>query len=126
MASGLATLSQLQDEPPYAMLEDLAQRLAQGLTEAASRNGLTAHVARVGSMLTLFFHPGPVRNYAEATASDTRLFSKLFWKLMERGVYFPCSQFEAMFVSAAHTTDDIDQTIAAASESLAEIAAESR
>ena len=66
-------------------------------------------------MLTLFFHDGPVHNYDDARRSDTRLFARFFWEMLARGVYLPCSQFEAAFVSAAHTEDDIDQTIAAAS-----------
>jgi glutamate-1-semialdehyde 2,1-aminomutase len=69
-------------------------------------------------MLTLFFHHGPVQNYEEAKQSDTRLFARFFWEMLARGVYLPCSQFEAAFVSAAHTEADIDQTISAAGESL--------
>ncbi len=69
-------------------------------------------------MMTLFFHDGPVRNYADARQSDTRLFGRFFWEMLARGVYLPCSQFEALFISAAHTTDDIDQTTLAARAAL--------
>jgi glutamate-1-semialdehyde 2,1-aminomutase len=72
----------------------------------------------VGSMLTLFFHDGPVDDYDDACGSDTRLFARFFWEMLARGIYLPCSQFESAFVGAAHTQDDIDQTIEAASESL--------
>lgn len=122
MASGLATLRELQDHPPYAHLEELSQKLEEGIVEAIGKAGIDAHVARVGSMMTLFFHPGPVRNYAEALASNTAQFAALFWKLIERGVYFPCSQFEAMFLSAAHSEGDIEHTIAAIREALHEMA----
>ena len=75
-------------------------------------------VQRVGSMLTLFFNPDPVHHYEDAKRSDTRRFARFFWEMLARGVYLPCSQFEAAFVSSAHTEADIDQTIAAAAESL--------
>jgi len=119
LSAGLATLQILRDEPPYPQLESLAARLAQGLQEAATSAGIPHVVQRVGSMLTLFFHPGPVLDYESALRSDTTLFARFFWEMLARGVYLPCSQFEAMFVSAAHTTDDIEHTIAAAHEALA-------
>jgi glutamate-1-semialdehyde 2,1-aminomutase len=116
MAAGLTTLRLLRDEPPYERLEALSARLAEGLTRAASDAKIPHVVQRVGSMLTLFFHDGPVYNYEEAKASDTRLFARFFWEMLARGVYLPCSQFEAAFVSAAHTEADIDQTIRSAHE----------
>ena len=69
-------------------------------------------------MMTLFFNPGPVTAWSSAEKCDTKAFSKYFWGLIERGVYMPCSQFEALFISAAHTDADIDKTIAAAEEVL--------
>lgn len=116
MASGLATLTQLRDSNPYPLLEELTARLEAGFLDAAQRAGIPAQTNRVGSMLTLFFTDQPVTDLATATASDTDRFSKWFHGMLDRGVYLPCSQFEAMFISAAHTTDDIDQTIAAARE----------
>jgi glutamate-1-semialdehyde 2,1-aminomutase len=118
MAAGLATLRSLRDDPPYEQLEALSARLAEGLDRAAFEAGIPHVVQRTGSMLTLFFHDGPVHDYREALGSDTRLFARFFWEMLARGVYLPCSQFEAAFVSAAHTTDDIDRTIEAAREAL--------
>jgi glutamate-1-semialdehyde 2,1-aminomutase len=118
MAAGLATLRILRDDSPYRRLEALSARLAEGLDRAATDAGIPHVVQRVGSMLTLFFHDGPVRDYDDAKRSDTRLFGRFFWEMLARGVYLPCSQFEAAFVSAAHTEDDIDRTIAAAREAL--------
>ena len=121
MAAGLATLRLLRDEPPYERLESLSARLAEGLERAATDAGVPHVVQRVGSMLTLFFHDGPVHNYEEAKQSDTKLFARFFWEMLARGVYLPCSQFEAAFVSAAHSEADIDHTIASAREALAAI-----
>jgi glutamate-1-semialdehyde 2,1-aminomutase len=118
MAAGLSVLRLLRDQAPYDRLESLAARLAEGLDRAATDAQVAHSVQRVGSLLTLFFHDGPVKNYEEACASDTRLFARFFWEMLARGVYLPCSQFEAIFVSAAHTVDEIDRTIAAAQESL--------
>ena len=118
MAAGLATLEILRDEDPYGRLETLSDRLEEGLRKAMSDAGAPHVIQRVGSMLTLFFNPDPVWNYSDAKRSDTRLFGRFFWEMLARGVYLPCSQFEAAFVSSAHTEDDIDQTIVAASESI--------
>jgi glutamate-1-semialdehyde 2,1-aminomutase len=111
-------LELLRDEPPYEQLDRLSARLAAGLDKAATDAGIPHVVQRVGSMLTLFFHDGPVHNYDDARRSDTRRFARFFWEMLARGVYLPCSQFEAAFVSAAHTAEDIDHTIAAAREAL--------
>jgi glutamate-1-semialdehyde 2,1-aminomutase len=118
MAAGLATLRLLRDEPPYERLESLSTRLAEGLERAASDAKVPHVVQRVGSMLTLFFHDGPVHNYEEAKQSDTKLFARFFWEMLARGVYLPCSQFEAAFVSAAHSEADIEHTVEAAREAL--------
>ncbi len=117
-AAGLETLTILRDESPYDRLEALSARLAEGLDRAATDAGIPHVVQRVGSMLTLFFHDGPVQNYDDARQSDTRLFGRFFWEMLARGVYLPCSQFEAAFVSSAHTEDDIDRTIEAARAAL--------
>ena len=122
MAAGIATLELLRDEPPYDGLERQSARLAAGLQAAARAAGVPHCVNRVGSMLTLFFQAGPVTDWDSAARSDTAQFSRFFWGLIERGVYLPCSQFEALFVSAAHSDADIDATIAAAGEALAELA----
>ena len=75
-------------------------------------------VARVGSMMTLFFNPDPVTDWSIAERCDTKRFAKYFWGMIERGVYLPCSQYEAFFVSAGHSDSDIDETIAAAQDVL--------
>lgn len=121
-AAGCATLRVLRDEPPYARLEKLGARLEAGLRAAAEAAGVAFQIARVGSMLTLFFAPGSVTDWESASRSDTRRFAKYFWGMLDRGVYLPCSQYEAMFVSAAHTEADVDATVAAAREALAELA----
>ena len=118
MASGLATLQQLQQADPYEQLEHLAAQLEQGFRKSAAAADVPVQVNRVGSMLTLFFNENPVTDLQTATASDTDRFARWFHAMLDRGVYLPCSQFEALFVSAAHTPELIEQTIAAASEAM--------
>lgn len=118
MAAGLTTVRLLREDPPYERLEALSARLAEGLDRAATDAGVPHVVQRVGSMLTLFFHDGPVWDYDDARRSDTALFGRFFWEMLARGVYLPCSQFEAAFVSSAHTEADVDHTIKAAGEAL--------
>jgi glutamate-1-semialdehyde 2,1-aminomutase len=122
MAAGIATLQELRDRPPYARLDELSKRLSDGLAAAARAAGLPHCVNRVGSMWTLFFAPGPVTDYDRAKTSDTARFARFFWAMIDRGVYLPCSQFEAAFVSTAHTEKHVEQTIAAARDALAEVA----
>lgn len=117
-AAGIAVLTSLRDDPPYARLEQLASHLAAGLESAAIAANLPHTVARVGSMLTLFFNAAPVVDWPTASRCDTARYGRYFWNLIDRGIYMPCSQFEALFVSAAHTMEDIDATVAAAAESL--------
>jgi glutamate-1-semialdehyde 2,1-aminomutase len=118
-AAGIATLRALRDNPPYRRLEQLSARLDGGLRAAASTANVPHQFARVGSMMTLFFTLEPVTDWSTASRCDTARFAKYFWAMLDRGVYLPCSQYEALFVSAAHTDADIDATIAAASEALA-------
>lgn len=113
-AAGAATLRLLRDEPPYERLEQISARLAAGLQQAADAAGVPGIVQRVGSMMTLFFQGEPVVDWATAAKSDTAGFASYFWGLIHRGVYMPCSQYEALFVSAAHSEEDIRATIAAA------------
>jgi len=115
-AAGIATLGLLRDDPPYERLESLGRRLADGLTAAADEAGIAHTLARVGSMMTLFFNPAPVSDWDAAARCDTKRYARYFWGLAERGVYLPCSQYEALFISAAHTDDDVDATIGAALE----------
>ena len=124
MACGIATLEVLKRTNPYPRLESETERLAAGLAASAKEAGLPHTVAHMGSMFTLFFHHEKVVNFATACCCDTKQFARYFWGMIEQGVYLPCSQFEANFVSAAHTPQDIDRTIAAARQVLKSVAAE--
>ena len=117
-AAGTATLKLLRDDPPYAYLEEQGEKLAVGLSQAAKAAGIPFQMQRVGSMMTLFFCDQPVYGWQQASTCDRERFGKYFWGLIERGVYMPCSQFEALFFSATHTPDHIQQTIDAADEVL--------
>ncbi|MBX3184440.1 MAG: glutamate-1-semialdehyde 2,1-aminomutase [Polyangiaceae bacterium] len=115
VSAGLATLSAL--EPAlYAQLEAYAARLEAGLAEAAARAERAVRVQRVGSMLTVFFRSEPVCSWAEAASCDTSAFARWFQALREGGVLWPPSQFEAAFVSAAHTEQDLERTLEVAAE----------
>jgi glutamate-1-semialdehyde 2,1-aminomutase len=118
VSAGLATLERL-DDALYARLEALGARLEAGLVRALAARGVAGCVQRVGSMITLFFAPGPVRSWDEAKGCDTKAFGRWHAGLLARGVYWPPSQFEAAFFSGAHTEADIDATIRAADEALA-------
>ncbi|TWU00925.1 glutamate-1-semialdehyde 2,1-aminomutase [Stieleria varia] len=118
VAAGSATLERLAKQPPYELLESLGQRLAEGLDAAATRHGVDHVVQRVGSMMTLFFHHGPVSSWNEASQCDRERFSRYFWGMIGEGVYMPCSQFEALFFGVTHTEAMIDETIAAADKVL--------
>lgn len=100
-------------------LEALGARLEAGLAAALKQTATPACIQRVGSMITLFFHPGPVRSWGDAEKCDRERFGRWHGGLLERGVYWPASQFEAAFISAAHTEADIDATVKAATEALA-------
>jgi glutamate-1-semialdehyde 2,1-aminomutase len=119
MAAGIATLKQLKKPGVYENLEKNSFRLAEGLGRVAERLGVDVTLNRVGSMLGMFFTPGPVRNFDEAKTSDTDRFARYYRKMLENGVYLAPSQFEAVFVSAAHDTADIDLTLSAAENAMA-------
>ncbi len=120
-AAGIATLEILRDDPPYEYLEKLGSRLAEGLSDAAEKSGIPHVMQRMGSMMTLFFNPSSVIDWPTANASDRKRFAAYFWGMIRAGVYMPCSQFEALFFSREHTSDDIECTIAAAEKVIAEI-----
>jgi len=122
MRAGLATLPKLAAAGFYESLNRKAQRLAEGLRAALKESGVPGHVNIAGSLLTLFFTAEPVRDYAGAKKSDTARFAAFFNQMLGRGIFLPPSQFEALFVSAAHSDADIDRTIAAARESFQAIA----
>ena len=119
MAAGIATLELLGRPGLYESLERLAARLEAGLGTAARDAGIPYTSNRVGSMLTGFFSDAPVTDYASAKRADTARYARFFHAMLDRGVYFAPSQFEAAFVSLAHTESDIDQTIDAARDVMA-------
>lgn len=125
MRAGIATLDLLAAPGFYESLEARAKRLGDGIATALAATHASATAARVGSLLTLFFTRDPVRDYAGAKKSDTGRFAAFFHAMLERGIFLAPSQFEALFVSSAHSDADIDRTIAACRESL-ELSSEGR
>jgi len=121
-AAGIVTLKALQDPVLYMRLEIAAIHLEDGLRRAAEEADVPVRINRAGSILTAFFTDAPVTDYASAKRSDTTRFAQYFRNMLDRGVFLAPSQFEAMFISAAHTEDDILRTIEAARESLAAMA----
>lgn len=121
MAAGIATLTELRKNPPYQRLDDLSATIQDGLIAAAKSAGVPMQVNRVGSMWTPFFTDRPVTDLESAKSSHTKRFGQFFWAMMDRGIYLPCSQFEAAFTSAAMTDAMIEQTLKAVRESLAEM-----
>jgi glutamate-1-semialdehyde 2,1-aminomutase len=121
VSAGLATLEELTPAV-YETLEQRGAALEAGLTASLAQHGVRGVVQRVGGMLTLFFHAGPVHSWTEAAQSDTARFGAWHRALIEGGVYWPPSQFEAAFLSAAHTESDIARTIDVADRALASVA----
>jgi glutamate-1-semialdehyde 2,1-aminomutase len=123
MAAGIATLRAIAaSKDLYQVLETHGERLERRLREAAERASVPAAVNRVGSMLTLFFNPGPVFDHETASASDLAAFRRFFHGLLARGVYWPASQFEAAFLGYAHSAQDIERVAVAAEEAIRESA----
>jgi glutamate-1-semialdehyde 2,1-aminomutase len=123
MRAGIATLKQLTQPKLYDDINERAQFLVEGLREALAETGIAGQINSTGSLATLFFTDAPVRNYSDAKRSDTKRYARFFREMLERGIFLAPSQFEAAFVSAAHTTEDVERTIAAARDSLKAIAA---
>ena len=119
VAAGLATLRALRERGVYARLEALGAALERGLREAAGAAGVALTVNRVGSMLTGFFCAGPVTDYASARRADTSAYARFFHAMLGAGVFLAPSQFEAAFVSLAHTDADIAEAGRAAARALA-------
>ena len=119
-AAGIATLKALDEDAEfYAKINRATVRLADGLSQAASAAGVKVSVQRCGGMATLFFlgaEDDAVVDWPSASRCDTQKFAKFFWKLLDGGVYLPCSQFEAMFTSVAHSDELIDRTVEVAAE----------
>jgi len=119
VAAGIKTLELLRRPGFYERLNAVSEELTAGLAAEAARAGVALTINRVGSMFTAFFSPEPVTDYASARKSDTAAFGRFFRTLLDRGVYFPPSQFEAAFVSAAHTAEDVALTLGAARHAFA-------
>src|SRR6185369_11547076 len=107
VAAGLASLRRLQSEKPFDRLEALGSRLERGLVDAAAKARVDVQVNRAGSMFTLFFTNKPVFDFDTAKTSDTQRFNQFFHGMLDQGIYLPPSQFEAAFISTAHTEQDI-------------------
>jgi len=118
MSAGIATLKILQRAGTYERLEEKSKKLADGLTQVAESAGVETTSNRVGAMFSMFFTNQKVGNYETAKTSDTERFAAYFGKMLDEGVYIAPSQFEAGFMSLAHTDADIDQTFAAAQKAL--------
>jgi glutamate-1-semialdehyde 2,1-aminomutase len=112
VSAGIATLTELSKPGVFERIDGLAQRLTEGVTAAFQKAEIPATINRVGSMFTGFLNPGPVAGLADAENSDTEMYGRYFHAMQEQGVYIAPSQFEAGFVSTAHTEADIDATIA--------------
>jgi glutamate-1-semialdehyde 2,1-aminomutase len=123
MAAGLATLTHLneQKEKLYPQLEKLSAELVTGVAAAAKAAGVAICQSRTASMFTWFFSPGPVTDWNSASKSDTKAFGRFFHAMLDRGIYLPPSQFEAAFLSSAHTQKDVRETVAAAKQSFAAV-----
>jgi glutamate-1-semialdehyde 2,1-aminomutase len=119
MAAGIATLRELKTRPGiYQQLEQHSAALVEGVLSAAKKKGVPLTANRVGSMFTWFFQPSEVHDWETAAKSDTQAFGKFHRAMLEQGIYLPPSQYEAMFMSAAHSEADIEQTVAAAANAL--------
>ena len=120
MAAGIAQLKHLREKKSeiYPRLEALSAKLVEGVAAAAKDASVPLTYNRVGSMFTWFFNPDPVTDWESASKSDTAAFGRCFRGMLDAGIYLPPSQFEAAFLSAAHTEEDVEKTIAAAKTSL--------
>jgi glutamate-1-semialdehyde 2,1-aminomutase len=125
MRAGIAALQQLTKPGLYEEVTALAQRLASGLRAQVADAGIPAQINAIGPLATVFFTSEPVRNYTDAKRSDTKRYAQFFREMLDRGIFLAPSQFEAAFVSAAHTSQDIDRTLAAAHESVQAISSDS-
>jgi len=123
MAAGCAMLRQLRDRKAeiYPWLEKLSAELVGGVAAAAKEAGLPFCHNRVGSMFTWFFQPGPVTDWETASKSNTEAFGRFFRSMLDSGVYLPPSQYEAAFLGATHTLEDVQRTIAAAKQAFAAV-----
>jgi glutamate-1-semialdehyde 2,1-aminomutase len=103
----------LKSKKTYQDLEKMTLYLTEKISECAEEIGIPLSINRITGMFTLFFTEGPVRDYRTAKLSDTKRFAQFFIEMMDQGIYLPPSQFEAWFISLAHTQKDLDKTIEA-------------
>jgi glutamate-1-semialdehyde 2,1-aminomutase len=122
MAAGIETLRRLQRPGTYERLAAVSTRLARGLAAAAEDAGVELSTATIGGMFGFFFHPGPVRCFADAKKADAERFRRFFAAMLDRGVYLAPSPYEAGFVSLAHRPADIDETLEAARHAFKRVA----
>ena len=124
MAAGCAMLRQLRDRKAeiYPKIEKLGAELVEGVAAAAKDVGVQITSNRVGSMFTWFFNPGQVTNWESSSKSNSEAFGKFFRSMLDQGIYLPPSQYEAAFVGAAHTQEDVQKTVAAAKVAFAAVA----
>ncbi|MBV8373251.1 MAG: aminotransferase class III-fold pyridoxal phosphate-dependent enzyme, partial [Candidatus Eremiobacteraeota bacterium] len=126
MAAGIATLRIVRDDATlYDRLEVLTSLLVDGLHEVMSKHGVAHSSANAGSMFSTFLTEGPVTDLESALKSDTELFANYYGAMLDRGIYLAPSQFEACFISTAHTTRNVEQTLAAADSALAHLLSKS-
>lgn len=116
VSAGLTTLKALREPGFYRQLDQKSARLEEELASAADQAGVAVQCNRVGSMMTAFFTRDPVADYASARKSDTAVYARFFNEMLRRGIYLAPSQFEAAFVSSAHSEEDLDATAEAARE----------
>jgi glutamate-1-semialdehyde 2,1-aminomutase len=126
MSAGIAALKQLTAPGLYERINENAERLVTGLRKAIAETHVAAQVNSSYSLGTMFFTGQPVCDYTGAKRSDTKRYAHFFREMLDRNIFLAPSQFEAAFVSAAHTTEDIDRTIAAAAEVLQLVAGDNQ
>jgi glutamate-1-semialdehyde 2,1-aminomutase len=124
MTAGIETLKALSQSGVYIQMEAQSARLEEGIAQAASEKNVALHISRSASLLTAFFTSKPVVDYESARQADTTLFGRFFQHLLAEGIYWPPSQFEAAFVSLAHSDEDIQATIGAIKKALSQLTSE--
>jgi len=122
MRAGIVTLEELSRPGLYEKLHQLSEQLVTGVQQATRETSIPAQINAYGSLATIFFTDRPVRNFGDAKRSDAKLYARFFREMLDRGIFLAPSQFEAAFLSLAHTAEDVRRTVSAARESLAAIA----
>jgi glutamate-1-semialdehyde 2,1-aminomutase len=121
MTAGLETIRILKKERPYKVLEEKTEKLSEEISKILRKKGIPHTINQIGSMLTIFFTGQKVKNLSSAKTSDTQIFSRFFHSLLKKGIYLPPSQFEAIFLSTAHTNEDLEKIVMAVEATAREI-----